>query len=372
MPLLNRALARNAGKVFLLLVLFACIWHVWLGRFIYRPHSFKPTFDGPSSKLKQTQVVALLDDPIPTGKNAIWCASMQSAWKALEKDVAKEPVKLEGAPQTASALNDTWNPKPDVPEGCMYTAAGWVKDGILTKIGREFPGSEPPAFPGIAQDSFVAYSYLNANIKFPVPYFQSRKPLVFTDSTGQKTKINTFGLREEDCDVSYSRLRAQPKVYAVSENLYGRNVEFAVDLCANSSPNEIVVARISCPNSLSRGIGRVEKAIQNGRGSAPGSSTILLVPDIAWRISHQFSDLQGKRFLNRKLDVHSLDVAQQDIAFRLDRSGAEITSEAKMHSAACYDFCILDKPFLVYMKKRGAAHPYFAMWVDNAELLDRW
>jgi hypothetical protein len=34
-------------------------------------------------------------------------------------------------------------------------------------------------------------------------------------------------------------------------------------------------------------------------------------------------------------------------------------------------YYLFDKPFLVYMKKRGAEHPFFVMWVDNAELLDK-
>jgi hypothetical protein len=29
----------------------------------------------------------------------------------------------------------------------------------------------------------------------------------------------------------------------------------------------------------------------------------------------------------------------------------------------------VDGPFLIYLQKHGAAHPFFVMWVDNAELL---
>jgi hypothetical protein len=32
---------------------------------------------------------------------------------------------------------------------------------------------------------------------------------------------------------------------------------------------------------------------------------------------------------------------------------------------------VFDRPFLVYMQKRGAEQPFFVMWVDNAELLVR-
>jgi len=32
-----------------------------------------------------------------------------------------------------------------------------------------------------------------------------------------------------------------------------------------------------------------------------------------------------------------------------------------------------DRPFLIYVKKRGAEYsPFFVMWVDNAELMERF
>ena len=65
-------------------------------------------------------------------------------------------------------------------------------------------------------------------------------------------------------------------------------------------------------------------------------------------------------------------MAQQDILFRLDRSGAELKSEAKMYALGGATHFVVDRPFLIYMCQRGAKTPYFALWVDNAELLNRW
>ncbi len=31
-----------------------------------------------------------------------------------------------------------------------------------------------------------------------------------------------------------------------------------------------------------------------------------------------------------------------------------------------------NRPFLLYIKKRGADYPFFVMWMDNAELLQKW
>jgi hypothetical protein len=59
------------------------------------------------------------------------------------------------------------------------------------------------------------------------------------------------------------------------------------------------------------------------------------------------------------------------IQFRLDRSGAELKSEAKLYAKPMPKEFIFDRPFLICVKKRGAEHPFFVMWVDNVELLSK-
>jgi hypothetical protein len=101
----------------------------------------------------------------------------------------------------------------------------------------------------------------------------------------------------------------------------------------------------------------------------------LLVPNMAWKTTHRFKELEGadKQFLNPMLKGRNLDTAEQTIQFRLDRSGAELSSEAKLslksdESDKRYH---LNRPFLLYMKKRDAKQPFFVMWIDNAELLQK-
>jgi hypothetical protein len=93
-----------------------------------------------------------------------------------------------------------------------------------------------------------------------------------------------------------------------------------------------------------------------------------------WRVEHRFRELEGKdkRLLNPNLRGLYLDRAAQTVAFRLDRSGAELESEAKVIVKPAASYYELTGPFLVYMQKRGARQPFFVMWVDNAELLCPW
>lgn len=339
----------------------------------------KLVFAGDSSELQSTEVVATLDAPIPANKNAIWCASFLAAWKALESDLAKEPVALQGSPAVAEALNKAADPRPHIPEESLYVAAGWNQEGITDQIigdlAEKFPDKEPPTFPRIEPNSFVAYGYIEANAKFSLPYLQNREPLVFTDSMGGKTKLHSFGIRSEDSD-TYFKLREQPAILFAARDKEYRLTECVVDLDRTSQPNQIVLGLIEPKPTLAEMLENVEGMIERSKHkehNALSSNDVLLVPNMKWRIGHHFGELEGQQFTNANLQGKRIDVAQQDIQFRLDRNGAELKSEAKIYYESCPPLSLIfDRPFLLYMKKRGAEMPYFVMWVENAELLNKW
>jgi hypothetical protein len=331
------------------------------------------SFNGNSDELRQTQIVPTLDTPIEKGKNAIWCTSFLSSWKVLQQDIAGEPVQLEGAKRHCAPLNEADDPRNAIPEGALYVAAGWVQEGIIQTIRKNmqtiFPTKKPPSFPGIAGNSLLAYAYLEANISFGLPYFQSRTPFMFTDNSGNKTEVHSFGIRPED-DYAYFTLRNQPAVLYTEKDAQYQHQGFAVDLCRDSKPNQIVLACIEPRKSLAETIAFLEhkiKVSQNQEGLE--ANDVLLVPDLNWQLAHNFREFEGRPFNNAKLRGQRIDVARQDILFRLDRSGAELKSEAKQYCLPMPTQFLFDRPFLIYMKKRGANYPYFVMWADNAELL---
>jgi len=338
-----------------------------------------PAFDGDSRELQATDVVLTLDAPIQEGKNVIWCASFLSAWKTLEEDIAGQPLTLKGADELALSLDQAADPRPFIPQESLYVAAGWWENGIGEKITRDlaakFPEKEAPTFPGIPPDSFLAYAYLEANLKFAMPYFQSRKPLEFTDGAGKKSELTSFGLLGEDKHPD-PQLRKQPAVLFAPGRGIGRPSEFIVDLDHTSAPDQIILSLLEPKTTLSETLDSVEKKIALG-GSEPfepglGPSDAMLVPDMVWQIVHHFAELEGNVFTNPSLQGQVIGIAQQDIQFRLDRSGAELRSESKSYMTPIPEYFRFDRPFLLQMKKRGAKMPYFVMWVGNAELLGKW
>lgn len=340
----------------------------------------KPSFVGNSTELKKTNIVATLDARVEEGMNTIWCASFVAAWKSIERDITKEPVALEGDPEIATVLNNAQDPSQYVPASNLYAIAGWTNKGIQEQIRKDlrqkFPTKQAPEFLDIPNGSFLAYAYLEVNLPFTYKFKRNHEALLFTDSSGERTSVTSFGLPESV--FNDPRQKSQPKVlyHELDENQEA--IEFAIDLDKRSQEDQIVVAYISPESTLEESVKKVQERIAEAEASEDGydSPTVLLVPDTVWQIAHRFTEIEGHKFSNPTMKGQTISRAFQYTQFRLDHEGAVLKSEAGMDSASEHPefkrHYIFDRPFLLYMKKRDADKPYFVMWVANAELLNPW
>jgi hypothetical protein len=340
-------------------------------------------FQGSSDGLERTVIVPTLDTPMPSGKNVIWCASFQVAWNKLKDDLCKGPVKLDRAQETADRLNRASATEADLLEDSYYAAAGFVKDGILQTIESEmqkrFGKSPRIQVAPKSSGGCTAYAYLQARVKFDIPFFENREPFEFQESGGESVPVSSFGLRAQD-DYAYDNLRGQVEVLQCRQGAQGNEQEeFVIDPCRTSSPNQLVLAYVRPKATLAETIQDVRDKIKSfstgmDRESFEFFRTFetserLLVPNVNFEIDHEFRELRGANFENTAMAGYSVEAALQNIQFRLDRSGAELESEAAMPCAAIPRYFFVKGPFLVYLQRRDTQRPFFAVWVDNAELL---
>ena len=369
------------ASVVLLLVGTFLVWWWSPGR----PGPLPPaerTFDGASTELRHTVVVPTLDTPFPKGKSAVWCASFPLAWERLKTELAQGPVRVKGAEAVAQRLNRAEVSADDLPAGGWYTAAGFTGDGIRERIAQEmakqFPASDLPALPG-TNNLALAYGYLQAEARFTEPYLNNPDPVSFRPSVGRTRPVHAFGIPIKG--PGGRRLREQVEILFVAHDLErGSAVAYALDLCKHSRPNQVVVARLERKQTLADTLADLEDKVNRFDAEHPAKSRedehafhrndTLLVPEMHWRIRHRFSELEGKVLRNGGLRGLPLG-AIQDITFRLDGNGAAVASGASIEVKRVPRRCHFDRPFLVYLKKRGAQRPFFVLWVDNAELLHR-
>ncbi len=337
----------------------------------------EPFFNGTTKELEATVVVPTLDTPLPQGKNVIWCASFAMAWEALADEVVGDPIQLDEGQEVADRLNAAEDFDADLPEGAVYTNAGSLTPELLSQINKDMARQFPNIEPNVegAPGGLLAYAYLAAQVRFKRPYNDNDEPLVFRDSAGGETPVASFGLRQKDAG-SFDRLRGQPEVIwsdHIRPAQEPGEPEFVIDLDQESEPVQIVLARVAAKETLSSTLDYIrDHEVSGDWGWAPkivDTNDTLLVPNLDYRLSHDFRELEGRYLANPGYEDYWFQTARQDIAFRLDRSGATLKSEAPIYVTSAPAHYHFDKPFLVVMSKRGAERPFFVMWVENSELL---
>jgi hypothetical protein len=370
---------------------------VVVGALIYWPDSWKPkkpnllleperSFAGSSQLLKQTVVVPSLETSIPEKKSAIWCISVQLAWNHLKNDITKEPVKLTKGQEIADLLNNAEESESDMPSGDFLAMAGRVKDGIVQKIetalSAKFPDNTMPAiqsFPG----GVVAFGYMKADVHYDYQFLNNPDWLSFKGSDGRTVAVRSFGLPEKrHADLVLGGALTQVRA------LFRDGGRFAIDLSYESKPYQIVLAKMPRKETLKETLNELNEKISASKQFPLKSSMSLLVPNMNWRVEHDFTELEGrdKLFLNAAMVHDELNNPIEFIAklfefvdFKMDRTGASVRSGSYLATDLLNgheheedtnpDHFHFDRPFLIVMKKRDAKHPCFVMWVDNAELL---
>jgi hypothetical protein len=155
---------------------------------------------------------------------------------------------------------------------------------------------------------------------------------------------------------------------------YVDDSDFIITLASDSPEDEIILAKVRPGKTLLDTIRAVESRRQNGRKISMDSVATLQIPKLNLDIEHYFTQLGCRSFTNKGFEKYGIGYAVQSIRFKLDEKGAIVKSEARIVSPGIArreepKRLIFDRPFLIYLKEKSAKYPYFALWVDNPELL---
>jgi len=308
------------------------------------------------------------------------------AWNRIKDDVIGAPVEVVGAEELAARLNSAEQTADDLEPDSFYAVAGRINQEIISRIQKDmkdkFPSHSLPDFSDFANipQGILAYSYLIANVPFKYPYRQVEDDFIFADSNGIETNVEAFGVWGHE--TQYKRIREQAEILYIHEDRNEHNPEyrykeFAIDLCKHSKPYQVVAAMVEPKDSLAQTLSYIRDQMTDFKQTDNhekvrflGSVDVLIVPEMFWKIDHRFNELIGKIVTNANPPMPIIE-AKQWIKFKLDRYGAILESEAQIvfgGSPICLRF---NRPFLVYIKKRNCEQPFFVMWVDNAELLNK-
>lgn len=339
--------------------------------------------DGPQAKLisadakdlTSTVVTANLREPIVEGMNLLWCATFPLAWNEMLDVIGMDVQFTDMAEQPAAvlALNDRLVTEDDLDDESYVAMAGLLQDGIVEQIqqamGAKFPDVTPnlPVPAGADPQSIVAYSYLFKNLLFPKPFERLDDPLNFDGE-----EILCFGLSgKSDPD---NDLLGQVSILD-----YVSDDDFVIELKTRSEADQVILAKVQPQATLAETIESVLTREPDEWIEPFDDSDVLKVPMMNYDIRRSFDELTYHPFAVAGLEYEAyyIEMATQNIRFELNEAGVRLKSEVFIFAAPTASappeprYLVFDEPFLLMMKLRDADQPYYAMWVDNPELLGR-
>jgi hypothetical protein len=353
-----------------------------------------------NSNLNQTDVVAYLDAGITLGRNLMYCATFQIVWNQLVDEIIKSPITLDGDPPSAKSLNKRLFEKEEIAEECYLAMAGFGRDDITEKIKRglkeKFGRETRLDIKTGSPNDILSYAYLEKNLPFDTAFDVFDKPLSFNDGI----QVQSFGIWKGDAaadqvvvldydnpDDFIIKLQASPKIdkALVQGTLIQRQ----------RITDEIILAKVKPASTLLETLDSVfsrigeekfQKALKGPRNAenilkmhlfSPRLDSnvpeILQIPKIDFDVERHYTELEGKHLLNQGFENYWIAQAIQAVKFKLDETGAILSSEGFMdlHFGIAEEprRFIFDKPFLFCLREKDVRYPYLALWINNSDLL---
>jgi hypothetical protein len=329
-----------------------------------------------AAQLPQTDVLPYPDGPIVAGRNYVYCATFQLAWDKVREQVDGKPVLLAGSPEMATRLNEHHSDAFNLSPESYLAMAGRTDQGIVAKIRETMADRFPNATLGVPdppRDTVLyIYSYLSRNMPFAED-FETPSSIEF-HAAGRIRQVPAFSAT---FDPDKAKDRAWRKQVTVLD--YRDDDDFVLRLNTTLEDDELILAKVKPEGTLAATLEAVERRVkaagEKSRGDEAGmpeEGDHLQVPMISLGVERDYPEVTKREFQNSQLPDLGIGEARQGIRFYLDQRGARLESRSGVLMVTTSEVrrsFIFDKAFLLYMKRKNASAPYFAMWIGNAELL---
>jgi hypothetical protein len=321
-----------------------------------------------ADELNATRVVPELHVPIDGGTNLIWCAPFQLAWNGMMDWVGVD-IRLAGnEPGCVPYLNEPLVAKENLDSATYVTAAGPYTRDLISQMNADVQSlfgagsfAPEPLPEADGQGRLAAFGYLRVNLPFQYAFQRTDEPLMFNGVPVAAFTV-PFG---EGSGTKEEYVRRQVHVYCPPEE-----DEFVVELLTRETDHHLVLARIAPEATLAETVAKVRGYLDTLPQEGLEPEQDLIVPLFNFDITRQYTELIGSPLAVENSAYSMVEKAEQNIRFQFDERGAILKSSARVvYFCAPSTPCIFDEPFLLMLRYKDSPQPYFAMWVDNAEIL---
>ena len=299
--------------------------------------------------------------------NEVWVGTFQMAWNELLDILNLKKIEFtDGTSNLANELNKRNFTKDQISEKDYYAVAGLVNEDLRKTIENEIQ-TKFNEKSGILdrinwkenEDHYLIYSMLKKEFTFKVP-FPERGIASFGDS---KEKVKYFGLDDSTIENTFENVEAL---------FYNSKNDFAVKI-KTVEGEEILLYRTDSVQSFEKIYNELlEKASKyNGRKTLEREKDKMKVPFIKVNSEINYDELCNKHIKGTNAYIKQ---AIQTVDFELDNYGGYVNSQVIIDTYCSISFeeqreFFFTDDFVLFMKEEGKKNPYFALRVNNTDVL---
>lgn len=300
--------------------------------------------------------------------NKVWCGTFNLVWNDFMNDVIGRKIEFEDGPsKLADELNKQSFKADQLSENSYFKIYGQamgddlrnkIQNGIKQKFNED--SKLVDRIDWNDSNGYVLYAMLKKEFNFLEPFSTAMESMKFNNS---ETRVKCFGV---DCSTKPDASKNVEILFYNSEK------DFAIKLKTKEGEEVILYKTTGENKSFEENYEEVKKKQSSYSGKTTfEKEDMLRIPFIKVNDEINYDELCGREIKNSKYYIKQ---ALQTIDFELNNVGGSVKSEAVIDATekALTENArkmIFDSDFILYLKEENKEQPYFALKVDNTDIL---
>lgn len=279
--------------------------------------------------------------------NNLWIGTLDLAWKDLQEKIGVSKIEFEENIETANKLNES-----------NFSKEMLNPNDYQINVERTWT------------DGYKIDAKLNKELNFLEPFDNFSNHYTRKFGYGEE-KIKWFGINNATLESVNKNVEVLFYDTISKNNLKSEN--FAVKL-KTKEDDEIILYRTDDEKSFNEYYNDILKKSSKYTGRKEfGEDDEIMIPYIRINGIICYNELYGKEIKNSD-GLYMYDVSQ-DVNFSLNEKGCNLSSKSSIvteyNSGGDKMFCYFYDKFVLFMKEANSDKPYFALKVDNDDILEK-
>lgn len=298
--------------------------------------------------------------------NKVWCGTFNLVWNDFMNDVIGGKIEFEDGPSNlADELNKQSFTVDQLNSNSYYKNHGWATTELKTEIEngiKEKFNENSEMLDKVEWDNpegYVLYCMLKKEFNY-LEKFPTLDDANFKDS---QEKVKYFGIKPDT---------AQTASKNVDILFYNSKTDFAIKLKTKEGEEVYLYRTTGNGKSFDDNYNEMIEKSNNYTGNKTwDKNDVLMIPYIKLQDEINYDELCGRFIKGTQWYIRQ---ALQTIDFELNNYGGSVKSEALIEALRqgilnINREYIFDDDFILYLKESDKEKPYFALKVDNSDVL---